>query len=490
MANNIIFDESHYFMCTNGLKPARMKSNQTVLYREDGNYYLTVYSLKCKGLDFSCRWAALVMAIVAAVIALLCSCPAGWVLLAALGGAVAGACLGSAICGDMAAIMRIWVVIKTDASISGYDMVSNKMTPQLQCGVFSGVISYVPNVKTVFDEYFIFAYNTLGAGLEGFMYAYAFRGVGLLATAPKTFLCNFAANFLKSWSLTGVVFRGAFAEIARRDTYYNSETEGHDREKENTAFAKAFFFERAVAENIHEAVTSDEENAWKKSLHIAKSVAPVLAMGGIQGGKKVGNEILDATQSDVIAAAKETVPAKIAEQIKKGIDAAKEYRSQLRNQSKGVGAEEAGKPVLPDAPENMQFSGRRPANPEYKVIDENGNLTEYGKWYYERPTNYRSGVRKETWDNAVENSIDGQVRDPITGEIMDPNEKWDMGHEYGYEFRKHQKSAAERGIGREQFMDEYNIVVDENGNTHYRPELPSSNRGHTGEAPDDVYYGQ
>ena len=28
------------------------------------------------------------------------------------------------------------------------------------------------------------------------------------------------------------------------------------------------------------------------------------------------------------------------------------------------------------------------------------------------------------------------------------------------------------------------------GNTHYRPELPSSNRGHTGEVPDDVYYGQ
>ncbi|WP_373730652.1 glycohydrolase toxin TNT-related protein [Bacteroides heparinolyticus] len=340
MANNIIFDESHYFMCTNGLKPARMKSNQTVLYREDGNYYLTVYSLKCKGLDFSCRWAALVMAIVGAVIALLFSCPAGWVLLAALGGAAAGACLGTAICGDMAGIMRIWVVIKADASISGYDMVSNKMTPQLECGVFSGVISYVPNVKTVFDEYFIFAYNILGAGLEGFMYAYAFRGARLLLNAPKTFLCNFAANFLKSWSLTGVVFRGAFAEIARRDTYYNSETEGHDREKENTAFAKAFFFERAVAENIHEAVTSDEENAWKKGFNIAKSVAPVLLMGGIQGGKKVGNKILDATQSDVVAAAKETVPAKIAEQVKKGINAAKEYRTQLRSQSKGTGAEE------------------------------------------------------------------------------------------------------------------------------------------------------
>lgn len=167
------------------------------------------------------------------------------------------------------------------------------------------------------------------------MYAYGFRGVGLLVTAPKTFLCNFAANYLRSWSLTGVVFRGAFAEIARRDTYYNSKTEGHDREKENTAFAKAFFYERAVAENIHEAVTSDEENVWKKSLHIAKSIAPVLAMGGIQGGKTG-----DATQSDIIAAAKETVPAKIAEQVKKGGDAAKEYRSQLRNQSKWTGAEE------------------------------------------------------------------------------------------------------------------------------------------------------
>jgi hypothetical protein len=59
-----------------------------------------------------------------------------------------------------------------------------------------------------------------------------------------------------------------------------------------------------------------------------------------------------------------------------------------------------------------------------------------------------------------------------------------MGHKLGYEFRKHRQSAAERGISREKFIDEHNTT------DHFRPENPSSNRGHQGEAPDGVYYGQ
>ncbi len=146
-------------------------------------------------------------------------------------------------------------------------------------------------------------------------------------------------------------------------------------------------------------------------------------MGDVPGGKTG-----DATKANVVAAAKETAPVKMAEQIKKGLDAAKGYRSQLRSQNKGTGAREAEKPVLPDAPENMQFPGKRPANPEYKLIDENGNLTEYGKWFRDPDPN-----------NPVE---------------IKYTDEWDIGHKPGHKFRKHQKDAAKREIGCIEFLDE------------------------------------
>lgn len=131
-----------------------------------------------------------------------------------------------------------------------------------------------------------------------------------------------------------------------------------------------------------------------------------------------------------------------------------------------------------------QFSGERPATPQQPVIDSaTGELTDYGRWYYERPSGFRTGVRDTTWNNAQSSSIDGVVRDPLTGQQMSPTEPWDMGHRFGFEFWKHRISSAQRGIGRTQFIDEYN-----NPN-HYQPELPSSNQGHQGEAPPDVYYG-
>ncbi len=58
---------------------------------------------------------------------------------------------------------------------------------------------------------------------------------------------------------------------------------------------------------------------------------------------------------------------------------------------------------------------------------------------------------------------------------MPKDKPWDMGHKLGYEFTKHQKSAEQQGISREQFLDEYYDAK------NYRPELPGSNRSHKGE---------
>lgn len=82
-------------------------------------------------------------------------------------------------------------------------------------------------------------------------------------------------------------------------------------------------------------------------------------------------------------------------------------------------------------------------------------------YLYRRPTHYRKNMKSDTWNNAVSG---GEVRDSVTGLRMKSDEPWQMGHKPGYEFRKHQVSAANRGISRKEFLDEYNNPH------HFRPE--------------------
>ena len=102
---------------------------------------------------------------------------------------------------------------------------------------------------------------------------------------------------------------------------------------------------------------------------------------------------------------------------------------------------------------------------------------------YSRPTKFRKGIKEKVWTDTEQAASDGLVRDPLTGRVMDKNEPWDMGHKPGYEFRKHRESAANRNITRKQFLDEHNDP------SHYRPELPNSNRSHKGEDFSSRYLG-
>ena len=108
-------------------------------------------------------------------------------------------------------------------------------------------------------------------------------------------------------------------------------------------------------------------------------------------------------------------------------------------------------------------------------------LTRKEKKLYKRPSGYRKGMRDQVWEIAKND--DGVVLDPLTNKVIDKSEAWDMGYKPGYEFWKHQQSAAERGISRKQFLDEYYNV------DHFRPELPISNRSHKGEIGSNLYYG-
>lgn len=136
-----------------------------------------------------------------------------------------------------------------------------------------------------------------------------------------------------------------------------------------------------------------------------------------------------------------------------------------------------------NTPPTGKHSGRRPKKPEQQLLTNDGEVSAYGKWYYQRPYKFRQGVRDKTWKEAAKKDEQRRVFDPLNSTEIDPQKEWDMGHKPGYEFRKHQKSAAERGIPRKRFIEEHNE------HTHYQPELPASNRGHAGEMTTDDYFG-
>ncbi|MFA0814280.1 MAG: HNH/ENDO VII family nuclease [Anaerofustis sp.] len=118
---------------------------------------------------------------------------------------------------------------------------------------------------------------------------------------------------------------------------------------------------------------------------------------------------------------------------------------------------------------------------ELQNADLNAKINSSKTVSYERPSQFRKGVRDKVWENAK--SEDGRVYDPLTHKEMDQSEPWDMGHKKGYEFKKHKLSAENRGISRKEFLDEYNNPE------HYQPELPSSNRSHKNEDKTDEYFG-
>ena len=99
---------------------------------------------------------------------------------------------------------------------------------------------------------------------------------------------------------------------------------------------------------------------------------------------------------------------------------------------------------------------------------------------YERPTSYNAGVENAVWESAVKQG-NGTVKSPSGMEIK-PGDNWVMGHKPGWEFWKHQVSAARRGIAREQFLKEFNE------SKNYRPETAADNGSHRFEAPDNISY--
>ncbi|WP_084546837.1 GH-E family nuclease [Glycomyces arizonensis] len=102
---------------------------------------------------------------------------------------------------------------------------------------------------------------------------------------------------------------------------------------------------------------------------------------------------------------------------------------------------------------------------------------------YVRP-GFNKSTREKIWQNAVNASPDGKVRDPLTGKVMNKNEPWEAGHLPDWEFRKHKAAAEQYGTAiypRSQFVKDYNNA------DHAQPELKSSNASHQGEGKGDEW---
>lgn len=103
----------------------------------------------------------------------------------------------------------------------------------------------------------------------------------------------------------------------------------------------------------------------------------------------------------------------------------------------------------------------------------NGSLT---KPYTNSRPSYTKNQVEEVWERA---------KDPVTGKVYDPtgveitwdrtkprNGQWDMGHIPGEKYSDMHKLYMDDVISKDEFLDWYHNPE------NYRPELPSTNRGH------------
>ena len=98
------------------------------------------------------------------------------------------------------------------------------------------------------------------------------------------------------------------------------------------------------------------------------------------------------------------------------------------------------------------------------------------KPYSKNRPSYRKGQVDEVWENAKD-TLTGKVYDPtgkeITWDKTKPrNGQWDMGHIPGEKYSEIHELYMDGTITKKEFLEWYK------NSKNYRPELPSTNRGH------------
>ena len=495
MGNKII-TEKDFWKCSSGAAYAQLQGTRTSNKKSSGEVYITVADTSTSSwIDFGCTKNMLLAAIVGAVVAIVIAVAVvafvvgtgglgaialigigGMMAIGAVGGVAGGlimAAKGALQCGQKNATARTWDASKDNLILTGTPAITGNRT--MTCSV-GGVVKFAPEVKSWMHALALSGLNYLtelagcalgGAGVGALVFAGAGVAGGSLAVGAPTLssvLTNVAQGFTGIW--------GASRALFGLDNLANEHAMGNVQNGGDAFWASVDggVPEIGMAQRIFTGQAQPTDYMlFLYLLNIkAKGSKPPVEDGNPQGDKD-GNNNSKGNQEEGNNKTPEDDGATGGTKGKGESD------------GKGKGGKEAD--AFEDPP---KFSGKRPAKPEQPVIDADGNLTDYGKWYYERPS-WRAKTIDDTWNNAKNSEgkvIDRQSQSEITWDKTKPRgEQWHMGHKEGYEFAKHQRSAAQRGIGVDKFRKEYNHAA------HVEPELPKSNLSHKGEAPKDVYYG-
>ncbi len=271
MPGGVFFNENDFFTCSSGLFPAQFASTSQSKNISNDVKFLTVQDKVCRKQDFSCKW----IVVLAAAIAALCVTGVGAMLVAALVGACIGLGLAMTLCGSMASMARNWLQPKTDVLISGNMGVTQREGPLMTCSLFGGNITAAPNIEHQWQAILIGSAGTVMAGLEGFMYATAFRGAGTLLKSPAMFFKNVGGNYLATLTKWGLAGRTAFAGYGAMQQHYVQGENGAGNLAET--FARGFAFEADMADR------------WVHGKGHIQDIALIFSMGGIPAPPRAGN---------------------------------------------------------------------------------------------------------------------------------------------------------------------------------------------------------
>lgn len=206
--------EKDFWICTEGNMPAQLQSTQKTAKKGSGEKYITVKDTSTSSwIDFSCKKAMLIYAIIAAavvVIAAMTVATGGAALialgaLAGLAGAAWGAVIGALLCGQTAAKGRKWVEVPKSrmTAVQGVRQITGDCTMTCMVG---GVISFAPQIKNWSQAISLGAGNYIGGLMEGMMAGAAIGmggaalsgGAGAFASGGARGLGQAALQFAKS----------------------------------------------------------------------------------------------------------------------------------------------------------------------------------------------------------------------------------------------------------------------------------------------------
>lgn len=217
MGNKII-TEKDFWMCTGGNMPAPLQSTRLSTKKQSGEKYITKIDTSTSSIiDFGCKKAMFIMAILAAVIAV-CVAATGGAALIAIGaiagaaGAAVGAVAGGLLCGQMASMARIWQGSKSNMIIQGQETITGDH--KMKCMLFGDEITFAPQIKNWWQAIAVGSVNTGSEILKGALSgAMTGMGIGMLGGSIKLALptlSSIGGNVAASFGIVGSSVRSIF----------------------------------------------------------------------------------------------------------------------------------------------------------------------------------------------------------------------------------------------------------------------------------------